>query len=95
MICPPATLATPSPSQVLLDGLRSWARSLSAQTGRSLSRWSATGVFERSPYRPPQLEMSDHLFRPVAGHPDDDECTYTDGGVYCGAPEAAHKWSER
>ena len=41
------------------------------------------------------LEMSDHLFRPVAGHPDDDECTYTDGGVYCGAPEAAHKWSER
>ena len=36
-----------------------------------------------------------HPFRPVAGHPDDDECTYTDGGIYCGAPEAAHEWSER
>lgn len=36
-----------------------------------------------------------HPFRPVLGHSDDDECTYTDRWVYCGAPEAAHEWSER
>ncbi len=35
----------------------------------------------------------DHVFLPVAGHPDDDECTYRSDGTddtYCGLPEAAH-----
>lgn len=35
----------------------------------------------------------DHDFRPVAGHPDDDECTYRSDGTdatYCGEPERAH-----
>jgi len=34
-----------------------------------------------------------HDFLPVAGHPDDDECTYRADGTddtYCGEPESAH-----
>jgi hypothetical protein len=34
-----------------------------------------------------------HEFVPVAGHPDDDECTHREDGTdatYCGQPEAAH-----
>ena len=35
----------------------------------------------------------DHAFLPVAGHPDDDECTWRSDGTdetYCGWPAAAH-----
>jgi hypothetical protein len=35
----------------------------------------------------------DHDFQPVAGHPDDDECTYRSDGTdatYCGEKRAAH-----
>lgn len=43
--------------------------------------------------------MSDeHAFRPVLGHPDDDECAHREDGTdetYCGRPEAEHEWSER
>jgi hypothetical protein len=37
--------------------------------------------------------MKDHDFLPVAGHPDDDECTYRSDGTdatYCGDKRAAH-----
>ena len=37
--------------------------------------------------------INDHLFEPVAGHPDDDECTYRSDGTddtYCGEPESSH-----
>lgn len=35
----------------------------------------------------------DHVFQPVAGHPDDDECTHRSDGTdatYCGLPEEVH-----
>lgn len=35
-----------------------------------------------------------HAFEPVAGHPDDDECTYREDGTdrtYCGEPREAHQ----
>jgi len=35
-----------------------------------------------------------HEFRPVAGHPDDDECTHRADGTdatYCGKPRARHE----
>lgn len=38
--------------------------------------------------------MTDHDFQPVAGHPDDDECTYRSDGTdatYCG-PHARRAW---
>lgn len=38
-----------------------------------------------------------HDFLPVAGHPDDDECTDREDGTdatYCGLPEAAHHLAE-
>jgi hypothetical protein len=42
----------------------------------------------------PTIErVMDHDFLPVAGHPDDDECTHRSDGTdltYCGEPEAAH-----
>lgn len=37
--------------------------------------------------------IAEHEFRPVAGHPDDDECTYRADGTdatYCGQPRAWH-----
>jgi hypothetical protein len=37
--------------------------------------------------------MLDHDFRPVAGHPDDDECTHRSDGTdatYCGLTSAQH-----
>jgi len=40
----------------------------------------------------------DHPFKPVAGHPDDDECTFRSDGTddtYCGQPEHRHETSER
>jgi hypothetical protein len=40
----------------------------------------------------------DHAFLPVAGHPDDDECTYRADGTdatYCGEPESEHRLSLR
>ncbi len=39
------------------------------------------------------VKIRDHFFEPVAGHPDDDECTYRSDGAdetYCGEPEYAH-----
>lgn len=39
-----------------------------------------------------------HDFLPVAGHPDDDECTDREDGTdatYCGLPEAAHSIAEQ
>ena len=42
--------------------------------------------------------ITDHFFQPVAGHPDDDECTYRSDGsdeTYCGQPESDHAWSDR
>jgi hypothetical protein len=42
--------------------------------------------------------VQDHGFQPVAGHPDDDECTYCPDGswiTYCGRIESDHEWSER
>lgn len=45
-----------------------------------------------------EQETSDHPFLPVAGVPDDDECTHRDDGTddtYCGLPESDHDWSER
>ncbi len=39
-----------------------------------------------------------HAFEPVAGHSDDDECTYRWDGTdrtYCGRPESAHRQSNR
>lgn len=37
--------------------------------------------------------ITDHGFLPVAGHPDDNECTYRSDGTdatYCGEPEESH-----
>ena len=37
--------------------------------------------------------IEEHEFLPVAGHPDDDECTYRSDGTdatYCGEPRAWH-----
>lgn len=37
--------------------------------------------------------LIDHDFQPVAGHPDDDECTYRSDGTnatYCGMERADH-----
>lgn len=37
--------------------------------------------------------VADHDFQPVAGHPDDDECTYRSDGTdatYCGRTQAWH-----
>ncbi len=37
--------------------------------------------------------VTDHAYLPVAGHPDDDECTYRSDGTdatYCGEPEEMH-----
>lgn len=42
--------------------------------------------------------ITDHYFLPVAGHPDDDECTHRSDGTdstYCGRPESDHAWSDR
>lgn len=42
--------------------------------------------------------ITDHFFQPVAGHPDDDECTHRSDGsdeTYCGQPESDHAWSDR
>lgn len=39
------------------------------------------------------VEDPDHPFLPVAGHPDDDECTHRGDGTddtYCGRPEEDH-----
>ena len=39
-------------------------------------------------------EPPDHVFLPVRGHPDDDECTHRSDGTdetYCGLPESAHE----
>lgn len=44
-------------------------------------------------HRVEQDHIEAHEFQPVAGHPDDDECTYRADGsdaTYCGLPEAAH-----
>jgi hypothetical protein len=38
--------------------------------------------------------MTDHVFLPVAGHPDDDECTHRADGTdatYCGRTRAEHE----
>lgn len=45
-----------------------------------------------------RFKIRSHGFELVAGHPDDDECTYrTDGtdATYCGLPEADHESSNR
>ena len=42
--------------------------------------------------------VAEHAFQPVAGHPDDDECTYRSDGTdatYCGLPEHRHEWTLR
>lgn len=42
----------------------------------------------------PSATVDDHDFRPVAGHPDDDECTHRSDGTdltYCGEPRSAHE----
>lgn len=42
-------------------------------------------------------DMKDHDFLPVAGHPDDDECTHRSDGTdatYCGDKRAAHYVSD-
>jgi hypothetical protein len=42
---------------------------------------------------PAPERVTDHDFLPVAGHPDDDECTYRSDGTdltYCGEPQSAH-----
>lgn len=42
--------------------------------------------------------ITDHFFQPVAGHPDDDECTHrsdVSDETYCGQPESDHAWSDR
>lgn len=42
-------------------------------------------------------QVTDHDFLPVAGHPDDDECTYRADGTdatYCGAPLLQHELNE-
>lgn len=41
----------------------------------------------------PRRAVIDHDFRPVAGHPDDDECTYRSDGTdatYCGLTRDEH-----
>lgn len=48
-------------------------------------------------YRGEPLPLG-HLFIGVAGHPDDDECTYRSDGTastYCGEPETAHATDEQ
>ena len=45
----------------------------------------------------PTPRITDHGFLPVAGHPDDNECTYREDGTddtYCGQPEQDHEWSD-
>lgn len=42
---------------------------------------------------PEFAHMAEHEFRPVAGHPDDDECTHRSDGTdatYCGHPRVWH-----
>lgn len=34
--------------------------------------------------------ITDHEFRPVNGHPDDDECTFGGLAFYCGATRVRH-----
>lgn len=55
---------------------------------------------ERPPVQPESLNrtvtdhVTDHVFVGVAGHPDDDECTYRSDGTdatYCGEPADAHE----
>lgn len=44
-------------------------------------------------HKPEIAHIAEHEFQPVAGHPDDDECTHrADGtdGTYCGQPRAWH-----
>lgn len=46
------------------------------------------------------MTAPNHEFLPVAGHPDDDECTHREDGTdstYCGLPESQHSapvWDE-
>lgn len=43
---------------------------------------------------PTEAPVTDHDFLPVAGHPDDNECTYRNDGTdltYCGEPKEAHR----
>ncbi|WP_114589377.1 hypothetical protein [Microbacterium arborescens] len=42
--------------------------------------------------------IHDHAYLPVAGHPDDPECTHRADGTdatYCGRAEDEHAWSTR
>lgn len=44
------------------------------------------------------MTITDHDFLPVAGHPDDDECTNRSDGTddtYCSYPEHEHEGSLR
>lgn len=48
---------------------------------------------EQTPLTDERAQIGEHDFLPVAGHPDDDECTHrTDGtdATYCGQPRAWH-----
>jgi hypothetical protein len=50
------------------------------------------------PRDPAPERVTDHDYLPVAGHPDDDECTYRNDGTdltYCGEPQSAHGAPER
>lgn len=48
---------------------------------------------QETPQSAETAAMPEHEFRPVAGHPDDDECTYRADGTdatYCSQPRAWH-----
>lgn len=65
----------------------------SGLTDRILALTDAYAATTPAPVTPP-AEDERHDFLPVAGHPDDDECTYRgptgSDDWYCGLPEEAH-----
>jgi hypothetical protein len=90
-------LATPSRLTeivAIVDEREGWSNVYpkeARQIGMALSE-HIHAVLDSTPV--PTLErVMDHDFLPVAGHPDDDECTHRSDGTdltYCGEPEAAH-----
>lgn len=61
--------------------------------GISLCLVTFDGYAWPNPYRRGAGMVTDHEFRPVAGHPDDDECTHRADGTdltYCGEPRDRH-----
>lgn len=55
--------------------------------------WEACHQQTRAVQRLVAAISPNHEFLPVAGHPDDDECTFREDGTdatYCGEPESEH-----